>query len=217
MGINQISAMPEPSILVRVPAAFLERRQTGTTSPPDVPAGCESSCDPVSSALAAGCTAATCCQSSFEMGYFSCFECAANASNVTDFSVPQQDLDELIDLCAALGLALPKLTFPGQNPNRTLSTIANSAANTASSSTSSTPAAVPSQITISNPAQTSLFSTTSTSQLVQSTVASLPSNTSPAGPSPTTSSASSIKIAAYSWLEGQVVALVIAVSLYYSL
>ncbi|KAF8898145.1 hypothetical protein CPB84DRAFT_1780975 [Gymnopilus junonius] len=216
MGTTQISARPQSELLIRVPAAYLERRQTGTTSVPDVPPGCETTCDPVNSVLSAGCTVSTCCQSTFEMEYFNCFECVANALNVTDFSVPQEDLDALVDACAALSLALPKLTFPGQNPNRTISSVASSASSTASSGSPSPTA----QITVSNPAQTSLFSTSSTSQLAQSTVTSIPSNTSPVSPSPstsTTSNASSTKRMSYSWLGGKVVSLGIAAALYFSL
>ncbi|PPQ68358.1 hypothetical protein CVT26_005920 [Gymnopilus dilepis] len=212
-GVEQIAA--ELSIPVR--AALLHRRQTGTSSIPAVPAGCESTCDPVNTAVAAGCTPSACCQPSFEMGFFNCFECVGNATHVTDFSEPQQDVDALVDTCAALGFALPKLTFPGQNPNRTISSVASSKASTAASSST---LGIASQITISDPSQTSLLSTTSTSQLVQSTVTSPPSDTSsansPASPS-TTSGASSLRALSINGLGSKVAILAIAASLYFGL
>ncbi|KAK0498284.1 hypothetical protein EDD18DRAFT_1157060 [Armillaria luteobubalina] len=70
------------------------------------------------------CTPAQCCTSSFENNYVSCIECVGSAANVTDFSQFQTIVDQLVVLCSANGIAIPKVTFPGQDPNRQLSTSA---------------------------------------------------------------------------------------------
>jgi len=74
MLIGPIEAAPElyaPVARVNLERQFisLEHRQA---SPPvdSVPPQCEAGCDPVNTALSSGCPATTCCQASFEMGYF---------------------------------------------------------------------------------------------------------------------------------------------------
>ncbi|KAF8164899.1 hypothetical protein B0H34DRAFT_648979 [Crassisporium funariophilum] len=159
----------------------LEARQTAAI--PGVPAQCKSDCDPVNTILATGgCPPAQCCLSSFETGYFNCFGCVAQSINFTDFSAPQSVIDTLFVLCAQRGFTLPKLTFPGQNPNRTLSTGAPGP--TPSPSLSLSPGGP--TTTISDP-----ISLPISPGIPQTTVTSLPSDT---NVPPSTQTASAIRI-----------------------
>ncbi|KAF9558229.1 hypothetical protein CPC08DRAFT_764086 [Agrocybe pediades] len=103
----------------------LHRRQSESGVPLVPPAQCETSCDTITSVLSsdAGCKAETCCKSTFEKNYFNCFQCVAQAANLTDLSGPQFLVDTLFNECALAGFSLPKLTFPGQNTNRVLSSV----------------------------------------------------------------------------------------------
>ncbi|KAF9004713.1 hypothetical protein BDQ17DRAFT_1424556 [Cyathus striatus] len=101
----------------------LTRMLQSRQSNPDVPAECQSVCDPVNSDIANGCTFAACCTSQFETGYFNCFQCVGQSINFTDFTAPQQLIDGLLEECGQHGFAIPKLTFPGQNPDRSLTTL----------------------------------------------------------------------------------------------
>ena len=112
------------------------------------------------------CTLSQCCLASFENGFYSCDICVG--TNDTDYSTAQATLDSkylpfyveeklrrslyafiaLYDDCAGLGIQLPVLTFPGQNPNRTLSSVVQFPSSQATASVS-TPSTV--QSTISAP------------------------------------------------------------------
>ncbi|KAJ7477226.1 hypothetical protein B0H11DRAFT_2030314 [Mycena galericulata] len=148
----------------------LNRRQND-----DLPPQCDTTCDPINTLLASqACDTdpAQCCTTSFQSGYFSCLECVGFADNVTaaGFAVAQTTLDNLTILCSEDGFALPELTLPGQNPNRTLAT-----ASAGSSPSSSRPAF--SQVTISALPS----STPATPTVSQKTVTAPP--TQPASPS----------------------------------
>ncbi|KAF8716383.1 hypothetical protein AX14_012370, partial [Amanita brunnescens Koide BX004] len=78
------------------------------------------------------CTPQACCTADFEQAYLNCFTCIGTAENITDYSQYQSSLDNLTSACLEEGINVPKLTFPGQNPNRSLptpsSTLASSSA-----------------------------------------------------------------------------------------
>lgn len=97
----------------------------------------------------------------------------------------QPPLLELYDACATLGVSLPVLTFPGENPNRPLSSVSGSAFSTASSTSSSFTSST------SHISQTTISSLASPIPTIsQSTVTALPSSTPlPAAPSTSRSSA----------------------------
>ncbi|KAF8883396.1 hypothetical protein BD779DRAFT_1472482 [Infundibulicybe gibba] len=91
--------------------------------PPNVPDQCKSNCDPVNTMIANDCTPAQCCTDTFEREYGNCLRCVGEASNVTDYTVPQQTIDLLFEKCEAMGFMIPKPSaLPGQDPNRQLST-----------------------------------------------------------------------------------------------
>ncbi|PFH50573.1 hypothetical protein AMATHDRAFT_3855 [Amanita thiersii Skay4041] len=102
---------------------FARRQTTGGTG--FVPQQCQQICGPIVP-LATGaqdCTPDTCCSQQWEEGYFSCIVCAANATNVTDFSIAQHTLDTINVDCADQGQPIPLLTFPGQSTNRNLPSV----------------------------------------------------------------------------------------------
>ncbi|KAK0467823.1 uncharacterized protein EV420DRAFT_1473649 [Desarmillaria tabescens] len=150
----------------------------------NIPSQCQTPCTAASALVNANCTPAQCCTSSFENNYVSCIECVGSAANITDYSSFQTIVDELVVQCSIQGIAIPKVTFPGQDENRPLSTsaIASSTPGTASGSSagSSTPI---SQSTISG---TSVITTAtshisaSVSSIVQSTITSEPVSSAPA-------------------------------------
>ncbi|KAJ6510298.1 hypothetical protein C8R47DRAFT_1097490 [Mycena vitilis] len=158
---------------------------------PIVPAKCAVTCDPVTDILQSEptCTPTVCCTTLFQSGYFNCFECLGpSGNNVTkaDYAQPQVFLDDLTLECAAAGMELPELTFPGQNPNRTLSLsgLPTSAFSTLSQSTvSSLPSSLstPTSPPISQKTVTAAPSDSSSaaSRTGPSTVTSLPTNTTP--------------------------------------
>ncbi|KAF8966432.1 hypothetical protein BDZ97DRAFT_1698567 [Flammula alnicola] len=175
-----------PGLIARInlrAEGSLESRQTGTN--PAVPPQCETQCDPINSVIAAGCQISTCCQASFEMGYFNCFECVGQAVNLTDYSAIQQTLD------GNSGFSLPKLTFPGQNPNRPLSSVSSAPASTLASSVTR-PGLPLSTSFLSTLSQTTVTSVSLTPIAPQSTVTSVPTDTAPA-PSPSTAASFGVR------------------------
>ncbi|KAJ7667554.1 hypothetical protein DFH06DRAFT_221198 [Mycena polygramma] len=155
---------------------------------PIVPAKCAVTCDPVTDILQSEptCTPAVCCTTLFQSGYFNCFECLGPSGNVTkaDYAQPQVFLDDLTLECAAAGIKLPELTFPGQNPNRTLSLsgLSTSGFSTLSQSTvSSLPSSLSTPPPISQKTVTAAPSDSSSapSRAGPSTVTSLPTSTPP--------------------------------------
>ncbi|KAJ7638397.1 hypothetical protein FB45DRAFT_400940 [Roridomyces roridus] len=143
-----------------------------------IPAQCESTCQPVET-LVPTCPSAPsqCCTQLFQSGYASCLTCVGLADNVNaaGFAVAQATLDNFTIECSELGFTLPKLTLPGQNSARPLSTVSGS---------HSVASASNSQITISN-----LPLSLSAPTISQTTITQL-SSSSPSATAPPASSAS---------------------------
>ncbi|KAG2038539.1 hypothetical protein BDR03DRAFT_954344 [Suillus americanus] len=139
------------------------KRQSST------PSQCTSICDPVQSEVNAGCPITACCTQSFETSYYNCLLCVGTAYNTTDYSQAQTDLDQLYVACYDYGYSLQELTFPGQNPSRTLST---SSPVGTSTGTSPTSVSVPTSVSAST-------------SIIQTTI--LPSSTLPASSGTSTS------------------------------
>ncbi|KAF8963431.1 hypothetical protein BDZ97DRAFT_1028278 [Flammula alnicola] len=100
MAVRVTEAGVIPGMIARInlrAEGSLESRQTGTN--PAGPPQCETQCDPITSVVAAGCQISTCCQASFEMGYFNCLECVGQAFNLTDYSPDQLALDGKAHQC----------------------------------------------------------------------------------------------------------------------
>ncbi|KAF9005185.1 hypothetical protein BDQ17DRAFT_1541167 [Cyathus striatus] len=117
----------------RIDVGLTRKLQVRQSDIPNVPAVCKSTCDPITTIIASNdCTPSTCCTSQFETGYFDCFQCVGQTFNVTDYTDAQQILDDLVVECTQLGLVIPKLTFPGQDPNRPLTSISISGSATGS-------------------------------------------------------------------------------------
>ncbi|KAJ6543910.1 hypothetical protein B0H19DRAFT_1267223 [Mycena capillaripes] len=93
----------------------------GARSLTNIPEACQGGCAPFAQFLAgASCPVTQCCSDIFEIGYFSCFLCVGNATKAADFTLAQEYVDIVITSCGTEGFSLPILTFPGQNPDRTL-------------------------------------------------------------------------------------------------
>ncbi|KAF8883422.1 hypothetical protein BD779DRAFT_1539872 [Infundibulicybe gibba] len=83
-----------------------------------VPSQCQANCD-----LVIMCTPLQCCTQTFENQYFTCFQCVGAATNVTDYTQLQADIDALFLQCSTRGFVLARPSaFPGQDPNRPLVT-----------------------------------------------------------------------------------------------
>ncbi|KAK0242242.1 hypothetical protein EDD85DRAFT_946385 [Armillaria nabsnona] len=89
-----------------------------------IPSQCQTPCSAANALISANCTQPQCCTSGFENDYVSCENCIGSAENSTDYSLPQRTVDELVVLCSLGGIVIPKVTFPGQDPNRQLATSA---------------------------------------------------------------------------------------------
>ncbi|KAF8169490.1 hypothetical protein BJ912DRAFT_999569 [Pholiota molesta] len=172
--------------MIIVGRGLLESRQTGTGTLP-TPPQCVTNCTSIANELSVGCTVATCCTAGFMNGFFSCFICAGQAENLTDYTMIQQTLDSFNEECASEGVSsLPKLTFPGQNPNRPLSSVPSSGAATP-------PATLAPGLPIStglpgNATGQSTVTAISTTPLSPQNTISSASTSTPAPPSTTTSS-----------------------------
>ncbi|KAF9458000.1 hypothetical protein BDZ94DRAFT_1325830 [Collybia nuda] len=152
---------------------------------PVVPAQCKTTCDPVNSLIFSNtCPVSQCCTPSFEMAYFNCIICVGGVANLEDYSAPQNILDRILSDCATRGRALPKLTFPGQNPDRPLSTLPFSGS--ATHITSLSRSAASNTTTRVNPPITPVGSSGSSSSFTQITITSLSVGTD-STPAPTTS------------------------------
>ncbi|KAJ7666520.1 hypothetical protein B0H17DRAFT_1210565 [Mycena rosella] len=105
------------------PSSVRRIQGLNSRSLPAIPAACQAGCEPFTPFLAgATCPVTECCTAIFEQGYFKCFSCVGSALKATDFSVAQEYVDVLTTSCLSEGFTLPELTFPGQNPGRTLAT-----------------------------------------------------------------------------------------------
>ncbi|KAJ3887304.1 hypothetical protein GG344DRAFT_55930 [Lentinula edodes] len=113
------------------PLEPLNSRQTD----PNIPTQCQSICDPIVSLIDTGCTPQECCTNAFVGNLTICFECVGNITQTTNYSLPQSDIDgTFLVQCASEGLNITDTTLPGQNPNRTLTTLAPSSTHVSSSS-----------------------------------------------------------------------------------
>ncbi|KAK2462285.1 hypothetical protein APHAL10511_005591 [Amanita phalloides] len=122
---SQLSALPSCALVIYFPALTFNGRSAGglkgTVNGP-VPPVCQQACAPIVPFAVGGqsCTASLCCSSQWEQNYYSCIICAAQAQDITDLTAAQTTLDGINVDCAASGIDLPQLTFPGQPANRTL-------------------------------------------------------------------------------------------------
>ncbi|KAG2345039.1 hypothetical protein BDR05DRAFT_145573 [Suillus weaverae] len=144
----------------RPSASYLSQSFRALSSPSykrqsSVPSQCTSTCDPVQSELNSGCPITACCTQSFETSYYNCLLCVGTAYNATDYTQAQADVDNLYVSCVDYGYSLQELTFPGQNPSRTLSTSSHAG-------TSTSPASVSSFTSVSAPTQVTSISKTVT-------------------------------------------------------
>ncbi|KAK0490513.1 hypothetical protein IW261DRAFT_17814 [Armillaria novae-zelandiae] len=141
-----------------------------------IPSQCQTPCSAANALISANCTPLQCCTSGFENDYVSCEGCFGNAMNLTNYTVPQTTVDNLVVMCSLRGIVIPKVTFPGQDPNRQLATSAiassTSRAVSGTSSGSSTPT---SQSTITSIAPASSTPVTESSSAPASAI------TTPAG------------------------------------
>ncbi|KAJ7727899.1 hypothetical protein B0H16DRAFT_246522 [Mycena metata] len=164
-------------------------RQINIPNPPQ----CDSSCDPINTIAQQSCPITECCTPLFQSGYFECLKCVGIADNATtaDFALAQTDLDDFTIACSKEGFALPELTLPGQNPNRTLATASgvSGVPSSAKSISQITVSSLPSGILNSN-------SLPATSTISQKTVTSVPTQSSPPSPAGPTTSASTTPNAA---------------------
>ncbi|KAG1811188.1 uncharacterized protein BJ212DRAFT_1589440 [Suillus subaureus] len=162
MAATFVSSRPGASHLTQSFRALSSpsyRRQSSS-----IPSQCTSTCDTVQSEESVGCPITACCTQSFETTYYNCLLCVGTADNVTDYTQAQTDLDELYVACVDYGYSLQELTFPGQNPSRTLSTTSRAETSTVTG-TSPASVSVPtiSQITILPSSTSPASSGTSTS------------------------------------------------------
>ncbi|KAF8164900.1 hypothetical protein B0H34DRAFT_670879 [Crassisporium funariophilum] len=120
-------------------SGLLRLRQTPNhNNIPDLPAECRLLCNPVNAILNAGsCSPDVCCLAGFEKSYFDCFGCIAEVTNVTDLTYPQQLVDTLVSTCASMGMSIPILTYPGQNPDRPVAHVTSSSITGSSGATQS--------------------------------------------------------------------------------
>lgn len=130
---------------------------------------CQTPCAPIMNFIGAGqesCTPQACCTSTFEQDYLACFTCIGKAQNNIDYTSYQTQLDQFTAACDASGISVPKLTFPGQDPNRALPSL--------------TLGTLPASTATNSPGG-------STTSIVQTTITTLPTiTTSPTTTSPTT-------------------------------
>jgi len=97
------------SIEARKSGSLLASRQAPIT----VPSQCESPCNSTLSVAENGCSSISqCCSSQFEKDFFNCFLCIGQSAHATDWSLPQQLIDNLEKECSVAGSPLPSLTFP---------------------------------------------------------------------------------------------------------
>lgn len=133
--IQPASAGVLAGLTARIDLETVFQRRQATSSPPPTPAQCESTCESVAPIIESGCSMiSACCSATFEMSFFDCLVCTNAATNVTDYTEAQSTINSLYDECASFGLQLPVLTFPGQNPNQLLSSVAQISSSQISSS-----------------------------------------------------------------------------------
>ncbi|KAJ7929112.1 hypothetical protein B0H13DRAFT_2181578 [Mycena leptocephala] len=145
-AVHSVTSIPRLAGFSPRLALALNSRQSGL---PAVPPQCVSTCEPVNTILETNsCPPAECCTKSFQSEYFGCLKCVGLAANVTnaEWAQAQTLVDALTVACSIEGFTLPELTLPGQNPNRTLSTVSGSHTSKASAISQITLTALPSSL-----------------------------------------------------------------------
>jgi len=144
-----------------------------------IPSQCQTPCSAANALIGANCTQPQCCTSGFENDYVSCIDCVGSAANITDYTVPQTTVDELVVSCSLKGIVIPKVTFPGQDPNRQLATSA--IASSTSGAVSGTGGGSSTPISLSTSVVTPVTSQTATSisSISRSTITSIAPASSP--------------------------------------
>ncbi|KIJ30200.1 hypothetical protein M422DRAFT_53876 [Sphaerobolus stellatus SS14] len=113
----------------------------GRQSPPSVPPECQGNCTmPLNTEQTCGNPPQPNCLCSVDLenSYFDCLLCLGQVLNTTDYTSSQGIIDQLTTECDDFGIPLEKLTFPGQDPDRTLSTSTANATSTSASQGSQT-------------------------------------------------------------------------------
>ncbi|KAG7096482.1 hypothetical protein E1B28_003912 [Marasmius oreades] len=82
---------------------------------------------------------AQCCTVQFEQGVADCYLCLGKSINSMAFGQAQMNIDGLVKTCVQSGFMMTKITLPGQDPNRPLTTAPASLSHTSSSSLSIRP------------------------------------------------------------------------------
>ncbi|KAK7051393.1 hypothetical protein VNI00_004893 [Paramarasmius palmivorus] len=112
-----------------------------------VPLECQSVCDPVlplitnggqnpTPALCPNSTVAGCCNVTFERAMGTCYQCLGQSIGESNYTLPQQNIDTLVNACVPLGFTMEKLTLPGQDAHRPLITAPNQTVSTTETQTS---------------------------------------------------------------------------------
>ncbi|KAG2151713.1 hypothetical protein BD769DRAFT_1658147 [Suillus cothurnatus] len=138
MATALVSSHSSASHLTQALSGPLYKRQRST------PSQCTPSCDPVQAEMNDGCPITACCTQAFGTSFYNCILCVGAADNVTDYTTVQAYIDNIYVACYDYGYSLQELTFPGQNPSRTLSTTSSDIISTI---TGTTPASVSSPTT----------------------------------------------------------------------
>ncbi|KAF9526278.1 hypothetical protein CPB83DRAFT_858105 [Crepidotus variabilis] len=171
LGFAGLSAMTAARSLNQT-SAFDRELHLFPRQVPSVPPQCDSTCEPINVLINGRCTPKMCCTASFAQSFFDCYKCSAEAFGLTDYTQAQQVLDGLVGTCAGVGVLLPQLTFPGQNPSRTLSSVVLGPTNSAGTGTLTIPTGTlnPPKTTVGTPPGShSLTIITSNTQSVVST------------------------------------------------
>ncbi|PBK73116.1 hypothetical protein ARMSODRAFT_715979 [Armillaria solidipes] len=166
---NCVTALDPRSLSWNRALHFASRQVSG------IPSQCQTPCSAANALISANCTQPQCCTSGFENDYVSCIECVGSAANITDYTVPQTTVDELVVSCSLKGIVIPKVTFPGQDPNRQLATSAiaspTSGAASGTGGGSSTPTSLSTSIITPVTSQTAAASISSISRSTITSIA----------------------------------------------
>ncbi|KAG2130989.1 uncharacterized protein EDB93DRAFT_1255647 [Suillus bovinus] len=180
-----VSSRPSASYLTQSFRVLLSpsyKRQSSSTPQ------CASTCDPVNDEVNDGCPITTCCTQTFETSYYNCLLCVGVASNATDYTQAQGDLDGLYVSCSDYGYSLQELTLPGQNASRSLSTSRIRTSTVVG--TSSSPESVAPPTSVSSPTSASAPTSISTTTIMSSSTPFASSGTSTSANGTATSSTS---------------------------
>ncbi|KAJ7727921.1 hypothetical protein B0H16DRAFT_1589734 [Mycena metata] len=164
------------------------RRTVGlrARSLPVIPKTCQTDCAPFGPFFdGAACAVTQCCSAVFQMAYFDCFLCVGNATGATDYTIAQDYVDVLTTSCIAENFTLPLLSLPGQDPNRTPTSVLPAGASAipvfpaeGSASAVRRSTTTPSRTSTSSPAHSATASSSQPSGASNSATASQPSGAS---------------------------------------